>query len=593
MNYINNIFEKVLKLFTLILNFIKSPNAKFFIFMYLILICISMFFLSKYRNVIISKKNTEYIKQNTNRQKAIENFNNYNKQIAEKLNKECSIAITNSIVYNKEKISTLPDKNGIFYFNNLERLIEEYVSKNILGDIKTKKPILDNYYLSLDINLDNFCNKEFDKIKDIITKIISMKPETIQELKYNNQEKLKDTIIKINENIKNVLVSDIQFELRRIMGFDETRDSLLINETPIPKIITNEIHERLYVKIYKDILQNNIFTDFCKLRSDIMKLEAELKSSYDLSYDTISSKENIISGLTEKITSKKREYIKINQKYTLYLICLEAFSNTQETKKIMTEELKKMSISNIQPANENSIDNIMLSKSKIYGKLSSTPKLLVDTENNIIIDQNDRIAEDKLTSQYSKANTNYEKDLKNMNGDTRIDPISIFNNVEKSAISFLESIRGGNNNKTNDELFKQRFDNDKAVRGTFLANDDMNLNGNNSNYKTVNTIKPKLDDNNNDNNNSIIEGFSNLSNKNKKTTKTTNNKSDNNTNNLLDNLGSQFLSISQNIIDNELIKNIINIVMKLLKLENIKSSEQLGVLLISVSVLLFFIDISS
>lgn len=589
MKEINNIFEKVIALFTPILNFIKSPNGKYFIIVYLILIIISVYFLSKYRKEALIKKNTDYITKNTNRSKAIESFNNYNKQIAEKLNKECSSDISNSIVYNQKKMETLPNKQGIFYFNNLERLLEEYISKNILTDIKNKKTLLDNYYLSLDTNLDSFVNKNFGLIMNIINEIMKMTPETIQELKYSNQQKIKEKIKKLNTNIKDEVVIEIQSEIRRIMSFDETRNALVITETPIPRIITNEIHERLYVKFYKDLLENKTFTEFCKLRNDIKKLETELESAYRGSYDTITSKENIVSGLTEKITSKKRKFAKIHQRYVLYLICLESFSNTIETKKLMKEELKKMSISTIQPANENTIDTITSAKSKLYGKLSSTPKLLNDEENDTTIDQNDRIAEREIASKYSSANMEYEKDLAKMNGDSRIDPVSIFSNVERSAISFLEGVRGGNSNSEQRETFKPKFDNDKSVLGTFLDNDDMNLSGSKSNYSRVDNSVSSFGSNINSKSNNVVEGFEDAT-----STKTANIETTGTINeDLLGNVGQQFYSISQNIMDNDMIKGVVGAIMKVLRLDNIQSSEQLGVLLIVVSALLFFIDLSS
>jgi hypothetical protein len=593
MKEINIIFEKVITLFTPILNFIKSPNGKYFIIVYLILMLISVYFLSQYRKEALIKKNTDFIQKNTNRSKAIETFNNYNKQIAEKLNQECSAAISNSIVYNQQQIETLPNKQGIFYFNNLERLLEEYISNNILSNIRDKKTLLDNYYLSLDNNLDSFVNKHFELITDIINSIMKMTPETIQELKYSNQQKIKEQIKKLNTAIKDEFVNEIQTELRRIMSFDETQNAVVIIETPIPGIITNEIHERLYVKFYKDLLENKTFTEFCKLRDDIKKLENELESAYRRSYDTITSKENVVTGLTEKITNKKREYAKTHQRYTLYLICLESFSNTIETKKLMKEELKKMSISTIQPANENTVDNIMSAKSRLYGKLSSTPKLLNDEENKTTIDQNDRIAENEIASKYSSANMDYEKDLAKMNGDTRIDPVSIFSNVERSAISFLEGVRGGNSNSV--EVFKPRFDNDKAVRGTFLANDDMNLSGSKSNYARVDNSISGLKSKSKTNN-SVIEGFEDgttTTSGNTTSGNTTSGNSETINQDLLGNVGQQFYSISQNIMDNDMIKGVIGSIMKVLRLDNIQSSEQLGVLLVVVSALLFFIDLSS
>jgi hypothetical protein len=271
MEEINNIFKKVIIIFTPITNFIKSPNGKYFIIAYLIIMCISVYYLSQYRKEALIKKNTDFIQKNTNRSKAIETFNNYNKQIAEKLNKECSAAISNSIVYNQQQIETLPNKQGIFYFNNLERLLEEYISKNILSNIRDKKTLLDNYYLSLDNNLDSFANKYFGLIINVINDIMKMTPETIQELKYSNQQKIKEQIKKLNTTIKDEFVNEIQTELRRIMSFDETQNAVVITETPIPGIITNEIHERLYVKFYKDLLENKTFTEFCKLRDDIKK----------------------------------------------------------------------------------------------------------------------------------------------------------------------------------------------------------------------------------------------------------------------------------------------------------------------------------
>ena len=591
MEEINNIFKKVITIFTPISNFVKSPNGKYFIIAYLIIMCISVYYLSQYRKEALIKKNTDYIQKNTNRSKAIETFNNYNKQIAEKLNKECTSAISNSIVYNQQQIETLPNKQGIFYFNNLERLLEEYISKNILSEIKTKTTLLDNYYLSLDNNLDSFVNKHFGLIMDTINSIMKMTPETIQELKYSNQQKIKEQIKKLNTSIKDEFVTEIQTELRRIMSFDETRNAIVITETPIPGIITNEIHERLYVKFYKDLLENKTFTDFCKLRDDIKKLESELESAYRGSYDTITSKENVVTGLTEKITNKKREFAKIHQRYTLYLICLESFSNTIETKKLMTEELKKMSISTIQPANENAVDNIMSAKSRLYGKLSSTPKLLSDDENKTTIDQNDRIAEREIVSKYSSANVDYEKDLAKMNGDTRIDPVSIFSNVERSAISFLEGVRGGNSNSNQGDVFKPRFDNDKSVRGTFLANDDMNLSGSKSNYARVDNSKSTLvSDGSTSKTNSVVEGFEDGTGE---TTATASGTTGTVNQDLLGNVGQQFYSISQNIMDNDMIKGVVGAIMKVLRLDNIQSSEQLGVLLIVVSALLFFIDLSS
>lgn len=596
----DNIFNKILDLFTPILNFIKSPNGKYFIFAYLIIICISMYFLSSYRNKQIISQNTEHILKNTNREKAIESFNNYNKQIAEKIDKECSNILANTAKYNTDKKSVLPNKQGIFYFNNLERLIETYISNNILTDIKEKRDIIDNYYLSLDLLIDNMVKREFDNINNIITEIMKLSPELISELKYSNQQKVQSQIDNINTTVIDEFVNDIQTELRRIMSFDETRNAIVINETPIPEFIKKEIHERMYVKIYTFILENKVFADYCKLKTQINSTSAELESAYRKSYDTNSDKDSVVSELSKLLNELKRKYAITQQKYTLYLLCLNAFSTALKTKQLMQEELKKMSIGTIQPANDNVIDNMMSSKSRLYNKLSSTPKLLTTDEQ--IIDQNERIAESTIANKYSTLANNYETDLQKMNGDTRIDPISIFSNVEQSAISFLEGIRGGNTTTNQDEIFKTRFDNDTAVRGTFLANDDMDLNSNKSNYKTVafNNYNNSesyngYGDGNRKENATTIEGFENgVDGGNAGVDGSVNDGgNDGENSDLLQNVSSQFLSLSKGIMDNDMIQTILQSFMRILNLDNIKSSEQLGVLLIVISVLLYFIDLSS
>jgi len=614
----NNLFTKILQIFTPLIDFIKSKNGKYFLIIYLVLIIISVYILNKYKQQQLINNNNKHIIKNSNREKAIESFNNYNKQIAEKLSKQCSLALEDTNKYIDEEKKTLPNKDGLFYFANLEILIKEYVIKNILDDIKTKKELLDTFYLSLDSNLDNFVNQEFTKISSIINEYLQLKYETQNELKYTIQEKIKTQFNNIKSKINLDIINDMDIQLRRIMSFDETR-GITINETPIPKNIKDEIYERLYFTTYNYILDNNLFPDLCNIKQELNIINNDLESAYRRSYDTMEDKRLIISSLNNKLKNKQPQFSKIQNKYTLYLLCLEEFSTSLNTKKLMKEELKKMSISQIQPANELIIDNINNIKHNIYGKISSIPKVLnIDAEQTI--DLNERDADNTIANQFSTITNNYEKELINRKGDTRIDPISIFSNVENSAIKFLEGIRGGNSN--NENKFTNRFIKDNSVRGSYLNNDDLDIQDKQkSKYFTLNNITLNNNSNNQySSNDSIIEGFNNLQNNsniqnnnildntinNKNNNNTINDKNNNNTtnknitnnninndNDLLKSVGTQFLGISESIMNNPIIQNIIKVLMNVLRLDNIKSSEQLGLLLIIISILLFFIDLSS
>jgi hypothetical protein len=613
------IIDKIFNLFNPIINFIKTTNGKLLLIIYVLLIIISLYFLNKYKKEQTIENNINYIQNNTSRNKAIEAFNNYNKELAKKLSQQCNnILNNNNDNTNDDNDDILPiNKNGLFYFNNLEELIKSYIKNNILGDINDNKIIIDNYFLSLDVILDTFVKSYFNKIIKIIKKITP-------ELKYSIISNINDIFNNIDIYINENIINDMEEQLRELISFNETK-SQLITETPIPTFIKKELYERFYYEIYTYQKKNKIFKNLCLARKNMTKLKNELNSAYRQSYDTNIQKDKIVKTLTSKIEDEKNIFNKLYTKYEIYLMILKHFSTDINNKKLLKKEIDKITTSNIQPSNETILDNINSTKKKIKSKLSSTPQML--NNNDITYDKNDIKVENILSQQYSKNATQYENELLNRNGDMKLDPVKIFSDVEQGAINFLQNINNTTSNKIN-ENFISKFEMDKANRGFYLQNDDLDINNkhksqyiNNNDYNSYNSfyninkniINNNLDneninnnlDNENINNNLDNENINNNLN-NENINNNLNNENINNNietfknpdnkkkdNNLLNIVGAQFLNISEIISNNTIITNIINNIFNILKLNDIKSSEQLGFLLIIISIILYFIDLSS
>ena len=635
---ISNIIEKILTLLQPITTFITSTRGKYFLLIYLILMIISIYVIQVYKSRKLKQQEYENIINNSSRNEAIESFNNYNQQIIQKLSKECNDVLEDSKYNPDTELNDTIAKKGLFYFN-IEENYKTYILKNLINkNISTSQiNIIDNILLSLDTNLSILVNKNLSPILDAINntdnfiKKIKQKQKmdydkkNREELKYVRIDNINNLYVNIIKQLDDNIILELENESSNQLNFNEDY-GLTINETPLPKLIKNELYERFYYKIYLDYKNKNIFKQLCKQKKKLTQQSLELNNMFQKSYDTDLQKQKSITNLENDINISKADLIRLQNKYELYLRTLEMFSTSRDTINKLKKQLLSLSNTNIQPANENIIDYLNTYKNNEKSKLSSSPFILSNTEQ-------DKIAESLTTNKLNALNKQYEDELKAKNSDTRLDIIKMFSDTETNVIGFLDNIY---NTKSRNN--KVRFDNDLSDRGTWLKDNTISKNDNNIYYldnNLTNNINEKLNSNINEkqnktynlenkklkptqifnnsknnktmsnqtNNKSIIEEFNNIENDTKTETKkksdVTNSNNNENENINATNSGlpeqviTQFLNITKSLIDNETINKFIKYIFKLLKLDNIKTSEQFGVMLVIVSALLFFIDLSS
>ena len=555
---------------------IKNIPTQTYIIFYIIIAvtCAIYMFGERRRMVTQTKKNTS-----GKREKAIEKFANYKQDLLDEYALTCQDDIQNKIDADTTKKGTTTDDT---YYNNLfiDKILQQIPNdnveliKNFLSnpnpDVEDLNLILNDYTKSLLKSTDNFIKENGDTLQfndTIITNYISL----------------------LNANITSYFNTDISKNISNLLNTKEFDTSKIVDD------FVKEINYRLFFSLRN--LSRKIYIKQCDNETNLTSDDKGLLNQ-ELSTE-IKDQDNYRKNILYVMT---------------YLIGEDNFLKDEaqtEYTKLQTEGIQPNSekvLTNIRNASKNLTNHADYYSGKMTGEF--------DLGNAFANQYNNYIAKQSI------------KDL-----DMLINPVNSIDSLEKNTITFLEKIQNKINNNSqqitskspttnmlNNNVMTNKttiFNNqiDTTNRGSLLVNNNSYKN----NKKTI-TLGNSITKNNNKLTTNTIEGFTSTVeegentqtenpsfniNKNRQLKQTKMNKK-NNLNNLDKEVASNLTKTTNSLLTfvNSFIgylnKNVLPLfidsetrsaVLDLFQQE--ENSIPFGILLIGISVLLFFIQVSS
>jgi hypothetical protein len=179
-------------------------------------------------------------------------------------------------------------------------------------------------------------------------------------------------------------------------------------------LVTREVRERLFGLVDND--SRRVFRDLCSTNSQINKLEKEL-----LMADSVQTLE-----INKQLDQLKFQQADQQSKYRLTLLVLAKLATKQATRETIQKQTETLAEMSIQPMSLNQADVIRGSPVIQRPDGSYTSPGEVD-----------------LSRQYSGAYQQYLDDLKTREGDTILDPLRILGNLEEQTVNLLSRFRDG------------------------------------------------------------------------------------------------------------------------------------------------------
>ena len=622
---IANISKYLFSIYTKLTSNLSKGNFKNYIYIYIIIVIVSFCYLLNYRKFKIIERDLKNSENNTKRNAAIEKFKNFKTTALKSLEENCSTV--DNLIDNKSK--SLPKKiksnnvnikndkdfdetiksNNLFINSNLLTLLENNVNFHSQNDKKL---------LSTLKNVGVFLIN--DKIESLTNKINNYLKKNINNINYNNYYVKEDDILcfldddcKINDTQKLSLELN---ELIKKINNDLLDLNIKYNENYLKNEINASIRKEVYTRLYKkiEILGLKEFKKMCSLSKKIKDLQHLINSD---SYEKISNE-------NKDLYDSKYSYLDSQSRYQIYLITLSKLTENEKDIQLLKKQRDFIKSNLIQPRNENEISQLNQLSNQLNNPYNVQSK---DGE----ID---------LTKQYSEAYKKYQDEVKEKN--LGLNPINILSDIESKTIDFLSNINEklfkskeefnnvepdldyetnanySNNHNENNKIRDEYYYKQPNHVGKYLIPGNKNkITGHNSqmSYKSINNDKTndnidnetndKIDNETNgsnygnyikDSNNSIEEGFQNYNARNTnienfsnyekfKNTKKSK-KSDNLEEGIEDYIKYAYDKI-KSFLPKEKVKMIENIIF------DEKNMVPLGSLLIIVSVILFFISITS
>ncbi len=628
---IANFSKYLFSIYTKLTSRLSKGNFKNYIYIYIIIVIVSFCYLLNYRKFKIIERDLKNSENNTKRNAAIEKFKNFKTTALKSLEENCSTV--DNLIDNKSKslpknlksnnVSIKNDKdfdetiksNNLFINSNLLTLLENNVNFHSQNDKKL---------LSTLKNVGVFLIN--DKIESLTNKINNYLKKNINNINYNNYYVKEDDILcfldddcKINDTQK--LSLELNELIKNING-DLLDLNIKYNENYLKNEINASIRKEVYTRLYKklEMLGLKEFKKMCSLSKKIKDLQHLINSD---SYEKISNE-------NKDLYDSKYSYLDSQSRYQIYLITLSKLTENEKDIQLLKKQRDFIKSNLIQPRNENEISQLNQLSNQLNNPYNVQSK---DGE----ID---------LTKQYSEAYKKYQDEVKEKN--LGLNPINILSDIESKTIDFLSNINDklfkskeefnnletdldynthanysnnyNENNKIRDEYYykqpnhvgkylipsnKNKITGHKSQMSYKSINNDKTNNNidnetNSSNYGNyINDIDNSDNSNNSNSNNSIEEGFQNydarntnienFSNyekfKNKKNVKK-GKKTDNLEEGIEDYIKYAYDKI-KSFLPKEKVKMIENIIF------DEKNMVPLGSLLIIISVILFFISITS
>lgn len=587
-----------------ILNFfyiINDKLSKLKINYYYIIYGLIIFFGIIYLNILYKQSALykKYNKQNeiegfensklTPRERKIKELNEFNNNLIKNIehfennNEEQLIQQNNSKKQNKSNISNTSNKSNISNTSNKSNNLSKFDSYTILNkDLKSiiltaKKRdlditnneeltnIVDNIMINMSRYFDNLIPKLLGNITDIYNKLDK---SNYYQIEQNLENKLNNL-----SSGENDYLTTIKFN-KEYMNLSTLQSQITPNNDQLNKLLENidielnkEVKERLFLEIEKlrvkqDFKLQDLRAQLHTLKTNQLTEETLYESNPNNSNQP-ESNDIKIQKLTNTITVE-------SYKYSSILMSLQLLASNLVTQKrllnLKDEFNKILNNSLIQPMSNSKID-----------KLNQLAQQY---------EQND-LTEFDLSDNYSKAYNDYLRDLeKNM--EPVIKPLHILDKAEKTIIDLVS--------RTNDyNYFKQGKTSPSSKSSKQTTNLSYSENFNLDNIIPNNTSNNKSNNTSNNQMNNSIEGFqnmrNNLPNESSNYLPNESSKYNNTTNVILDGYVKYVFDMVKNFISSNINPELTNYISQIF--ENNDTMMNYGVIIIILSIIFYFIDISS
>ena len=405
--------------------FINGITWPQWIAIYIIIAVISAIYLAGWRN---KKMNDQALllasSSNTKRRKAIEQFQNFNTQLATELNQQCEAELAT-------ELPAIINRGSLFINPNLSTSYMVLLSPASKTDYDTGKLILDNFLFTIDGRITEFVNKTRDDLSSIVN-------NTQRNNQYAQEVKLDTYLDNMPASIKQ-LDTDLDAEFIKSLAEGQVGIFKTLTTSEKESKATQfdiEVRERLFELFAAD--KRKLFRQICKARSQQKEEQAKMDSGFQQAkMDSGSQQDNMT------MDTIKASLADMDAKYKGYIFILSRFATTNKALDILKRESSAMSTLLIQPANENQIDGLSLIKQKMADQAR------VDQIDNPGLD---RQAELDLAKQYSGAYQDYLDSLDKNSIAPKLDPVNIIGDLEERTLDFLTQVnsklQGDTNNKS-------------------------------------------------------------------------------------------------------------------------------------------------
>ena len=396
--------------------FINGITWPQWIAIYIIIAIVSTIYLAGWRNKKMSDQALLLASSNnTKRRKAIEQFQNFNTQLATELNQQCEAELAMT-----DELPTTTERASLFINPNISPSYMVLLSPASKTDYDTGKLILDNFLFTTDGRITEFVNKTRDELSSIVN-------NTQRNNQYAQEVKLDAFLDNMPSSIKQL---DTDLDAEFIKSLAEGQIGIFKTLTTTEKEskavqFDIEVRERLFELFAAD--KRKLFRQICKGRAQQKEEQAKLDSGIQQANMTMDTKEMD----TKEMDTIKATLADLDAQYKGYIFILSRFATTNKALDTLKRESGAMSTLLIQPANENQIDGLSLIKQKMAAQAR------VDQVNNPGLEQQ---AELDLAKKYSGAYQDYLDSLDKNSIAPKLDPVNIIGNLEERTLDFLTQV---------------------------------------------------------------------------------------------------------------------------------------------------------
>ena len=390
--------------------FVSSISWNKWVLIYATLAILCALYLASWRKKKLDEQ-TSYLASSANskRQRAIEQFQNFNSQLATELNQQCEAEL------DTESVEPVKTRDNIFLNSNLGPAIMVRLSPGTKAGYAEGMLILDSYLFTIDGRINDFITKTSDAISSIIT-------GTQRNNQYAQEVKLDTFLDLLPAGIKE-FGNTLETEFTK--SLTEAQVGLFKSMTTIEKEnmatqLDIELRERLFDVFATE--KRKVFRLICKGRAEVKGKQSQLDSGPE-------QQQADNSRLNTELDALKLSLADMDAQYKGYIFALSRFATTTKALELLKRESGAMTTLLIQPANENQIDGLGLIKQKLANQAAKLDNPVTNNQ-----------AEIDLSSKYSGAYQDYLDSLDKNSITPKLDPVSIIGNLEEQTLDFLTKV---------------------------------------------------------------------------------------------------------------------------------------------------------